>query len=325
VSTITPAMSIPAAADQTFTNRTLTIGAIKGSGFSWTGEEQYAMNAGGPGTSTLIQNQIAEAIRAVVNEIENDVADAVALAASRAYGTAGTAPFGTANDLSDLAYVTKILDDNGAPSADRQLVLGTSASASMRAKQSSLFKVNEAGSEAFLRRGELGQLMNYTVRQSAQVNTNTAGTGASYQLNGALSVGATTVTVDTGSGTILAGDIVTIGSHKYVVATALASGSFTINAPGIVAAAADNLAITVNATSTRNCAYARSAVVLATRLPAVPEGGDLALDRQTITDEVSGLSFEMTLWPGTYMNKIQIASVWGVSVFNPAHTAILLG
>ncbi|MEY4386226.1 MAG: hypothetical protein RLY20_1509 [Verrucomicrobiota bacterium] len=324
VATITPAMAIPAAADQTFTNKTLTIGAIKGSGFSWTGEEQYAMN-GGPGYATLRQNQIAEAIRAVVNEMENDVADAVAAAASRAYGTAGTAPFGTANDLSDVAYVTKILDDNGAPAGDRQLVLSTAAMASLRAKQSSLFKVNEAGSEALLRRGEVGMLQNFMVRQSAQCNTNTAGTGASYLLNGALAVGDTTVTVDTGSGTILAGDIVTIGSHKYVVATALSGGSFTINAPGIVAAAADNLAITVNATSTRNCAFTRSAVVLATRLPVVPEGGDLALDRQIITDEVSGLSFEMTLWPGAYMNKVQIAAVWGVSVFNPKHTAILLG
>ena len=326
VATITPAMSIPAAADQTFTNRTLTIGAIKGTGFSWTGEEQYAVNTG-PGYLNLRQNQIAEAMRAIVNSIETDIANSFYQNASRAYGTAATTPFGTASDLTDLAETNKILDDNGAPKAERQIVLSTSASAKLRAKQSSLFKVNESGTDALLRRGEIGQLMNYIVRESGQVSNATAGTGSGYLINNGAgyAVGDTALTVDTGSGTILAGDVITIGSYKYVVATALASNVVTIQAPGLQATVADNATVTVSATSVRNAAFARSAIVLATRLPKVPEGGDLALDRQVITDDVSGLSFEMTLWPGQYMNKVQLAAVWGVSVFNPKHCAVLLG
>jgi hypothetical protein len=93
----------------------------------------------------------------------------------------------------------------------------------------------------------------------------------------------------------------------------------------LVAAGANNATVTVNAQSVKNCAYSRSAVVLATRLPIIPQGGDLALDRQTITDEMSGLSFEMSLWPGQYMNLVRISALWGVSVFNPKHTALLLG
>lgn len=321
---ITPAMSLPSASDQTIANTALTITKQRYFPFSWTGEEQASVNYG-PGFMTLKQYQIAQAIRAAVNEVEADIAAAVRDGASRGYGTAGTTPFATAADMTDFAQVRKILDDNGTPASDRHLVLNTTAGAVLRGKQSGLFKVNEAGTDALLRRGELGNVMQFALHESAQVVSTTAGTGASYLLNGALAVGATTVTVDTGSGTILAGDIVTIGSHKYVVATALSGGSFTINAPGIVAAAADNLAITVNATSARNAAFSRNAILLATRLPAVPEEGDQASDRITVTDPNSGLSLEFAVYPGFRMNVYHVSLAWGVKVIKPNHLAILLG
>lgn len=321
---ITPAMSLPSAGDQTIGTKSITISKSRWTQFSWNGEEEAAINRG-PGFLLIQQDQIAQCIRSLVNEIEVDVCTSIAQNASRAYGTAGTTPFATAADMSDVAYINKILDDNGAPKTDRSLILGTTASAQLRAKQSNLFKVNEAGSDDLLRRGYIGSIMGYKVGETARVYNATAGTGATYQLNGALSVGATTVTVDTGSGTILAGDVVTIGSHKYVVATALSGGSFTINAPGIVAAAADNLAITVNSTSVRNLAFSRNAAILATRLPYVPSSGDMASDRQVITDPVTGLSFELALYPGFRMNVVMVAIAWGVTTVKSEHAAILLG
>lgn len=321
---ITPAMSLPSASDQTISNSTLTITKQRYFPFSWTGEEAKSVDYG-PGFLTLKQYQIAQAIRAAVNEVEVDIATAAKNSASRGYGTAGTTPFGTAADMTDLSNVYKILDDNGAPKSDRHLIINTAASANLRGKQSQLFKVNESGTDALLRRGEIGNLMGFGLHESAQVQSTTAGTGASYLLNGALSVGATTVTVDTGSGTILAGDIVTIGSHKYVVATALSGGSFTINAPGIQAAAADNLAITVSGTSARNIAHSRNSILLATRLPAIPEEGDQASDRTVVTDPNSGLSFEFAVYPGYRMNVYHVSLAWGVKVIKPEHVAVLLG
>ena len=72
----------------------------------------------------------------------------------------------------------------------------------------------------------------------------------------------------TGTGTILAGDVVTFAgdSNKYVVATAFSGGSFTINAPGLRAALADNTAITVGNTAAQNVAFDRNSILLATRL-----------------------------------------------------------
>lgn len=318
---ITAAMSIPAAADQTVDNVAVTITKARAFPFSWSGEEQYAVDQG-PGILSVRQDQIAQAIRAAVNEVENDLADAAAAGASRAYGTAGTTPF--ASTLGDSAQARKILDDNGAPASGRSLVIDTAAGAALRTL-AQLTKANEAGNVMTLRDGELLNLHGFSIRESAQINTATAGTGASYLLNGALAVGATTVTVDTGSGTILAGDVVTIGAHKYVAITALSGNTFTIASPGIRVAAADNLAITVNATSSRNIAFSQDALLLACRLPIVPAEGDLAIERQVISDPRSGLSFNLEVYPGYRMNRYQVTLAWGVKVIKPAHLAILLG
>ena len=320
-SSYTPSMAIPSAVDQTIANSSLTLSKNKYAAFSWTGEEQYGVDQG-PGFLSIKQDQIAQAFRVLVNEMENDVCDALAAGASRAYGTAGTTPF--ASTLGDSAQVRKILDDNGAPASGRSLVIDTSAGAALRTL-GQLTKANEAASSMTLRDGELLNLHGFSVRESAQINNQTAGTGASYQLNGAHVAGATTITVDTGSGTILAGDIVTINSVKYVVASALSAGSFTINAPGLLTALADNTAVTVNATSARNLAFTSDSIVLATRLPIFPSEGDLAIDNEIITDPRTGISFDLRVYPGDGMVLYRIHALWGWKVIKPAHAALLLG
>ena len=73
-----------------------------------------------------------------------------------------------------------------------------------------------------------------------------APTASGYLVNGALAVGATTVVVDTGTGTIPVGEKVTFGSVTtvYIVATALTGTSFTIT-EGLLAAVADDAAVAV--------------------------------------------------------------------------------
>lgn len=320
-STYTPAMAVPSAVDQAIANASLTLSKNKYAAFSWTGEESYSVDQG-PGFLTIKQGQIAQAFRALVNEMENDVCDALAAGASRATGTAATTPF--ASTLGDSAQVRKILDDNGAPASSRSLVINTSAGANIRTL-GQLTKANEAGNSMTLRDGELLNLHGFSIRESAQINNATAGTGTSYQLSAAGSVGDTTISVDTGSGTILAGDVVTIDGVKYVVATALSGGSFTINAPGLVAAVADNTAVTVNATSARNVAFSSDAIVLATRLPIFPSEGDLAIDNEVITDPRTGISFDLRVYPGDGMVLYRLHALWGWKVLKPAHAALLIG
>lgn len=319
----TPAMSVPSAIDQTIANASLTLSKNKYAGFSWTGEETYSVDQG-PGFLTIRQGQIAQAFRALVNEMENDVCDALAAGASRAYGTAGTTPF--ASTLADSAQVRKILDDNGAPASGRSLVINTSAGAALRSL-GQLTKANEAGTGMTLRDGELLNLHGFSVRESAQINNATAGTGTGYLINEAsgYAIGSTSLTLDTGSGTILAGDIITIGTNKYVVKTALAANVVVIESPGLVAAVANNAEVTVNATSARNLAFTSDAIVLATRLPIFPSEGDLAIDNEVITDPRTGISFDLRVYPGDGMVLYRIHALWGWKVLKPAHSALLLG
>jgi hypothetical protein len=319
----TPAMAVPAAVDQTIGNKSLTLSKNKYAAFSWTGEESYAMDQG-PGFLSIRQDQIAQAFRVLVNEMENDVCDAIAAGASRAYGTAGTTPF--ASDLSDSAQVRKILDDNGAPMTGRSLVVNTSAGAKLRTL-GQLTKANEAASTMTLRDGELLNMHGFSVRESAQIGNATAGTGASYLINSApgYAIGDTALTLDTGSGTILAGDVITIGNHKYVVASALAANVVTIAEPGLVEAVANNATVTVNATSARNLAFSPNALTLATRLPIFPREGDLAIDSEVITDPRTGISFDLRVYPGDGMVLYRIHALWGWSMVKPEHAAILMG
>lgn len=191
-------------------------------------------------------------------------------------------------------------------------------------------KVSEMGSDDPLRRGLLLSLHGFAIRKSSKVAVVTKGTGSGYLVNNGagLAIGTTAIPVDTGSNTILAGDIVTFTGNsvnKYVVAAALSAGSFAIGAPGLKVAIADNAAITVGNNFTANVALSRNAVLLATRLPIVPIEGDLASDRMQVTDPMTEITFEFAVYPGYRMNEYEVAVAWGVTAVKPEHIAILLG
>ena len=325
---ITPAMAFPTAAYQTIGSKSHSLTKQRAFPFSWQNEERKAMDSG-PGYLSINEQQIAQALRAAVNEIEVDIAVAAKNGASRAFGaTAGTAPV-----LADWAQAKKILDDNGAPSTDRTSVFDTTAGVALRST-SNLYKVNEAGDGgSLLRQGLLGNLFGFNLRESAQIQTTTKGTAASATVNAdGYAVGATVLTLSSaGTGTILAGDIITFAgdTNKYVVASGDADvsngGTITLAEPGLrVAMSAATKAITVFGTSARNTAFSRNSILLSTRLPASVQG-DLATDRQVITDPLSGISFELSMYPGDRMVHYEVGVCWGVTVIKPEHLAIIIG
>ena len=323
---VSEAMTIPEGTDQTVDNKTLSISNSRAVQIPYTGEDIRHLN-NGVGFETVYGDQIAQAMRALVNEMEADLAEEAYKNASRAFGTAGTTPF--ASNFSEVAELRQILVDNGMPSNDGQcsLVLSTTAGTNLR-QLAQLQKANEAGGTDLLRQGILLELQGMALRESAQVQSHTKGTGASYLLNDASSaVGDTTIAADGGSGTILAGDIVTFAgtTDKYVVNTALSGGSFVIGAPGLRAAESDNDAITVGNNYTANVAFHRRALEIAMRAPAVPEGGDAADDAMTVQDPVSGLVFEVRVYRGYRKSMIEVAAAWGVKAWKSDFIATLLG
>jgi hypothetical protein len=322
---ITPGVTPPNDGDQTIGNIAMTISKARRVPFRWAGEETRAVNSGA-GFGNIKVNQIAQAIRTLTNEMEVDLANQF-IQASRVTGTAGTTPF--ASNLSDPAQLRKILSDNGAPLSDLQLVVDTTAGAALRTL-TQLTKANEAADTSMLRQGTLLDIHGFQIRESAQVSQAAAvGTGASYTSNAsAYAVGATAITLITGTGTVLAGDVVTFAgdTNKYVVAAGVAPGVITLAAPGLrKALAASAVAMTIVGAATRNMGFARTALALATRAPALPEGGDMAEDRQTIVDPRTGMAFEIAMYAQYRQMQYEISAVWGTQVFKPEHLALLLG
>ena len=322
VADITPAMTVPDPTGQTSGSTTISISKSRAANFGFIGSDQKKLNTG-PGYPSVRAQKIAQAIRSVVNEVETDLG-ALHATASRAAGTAGTTPFATANDYTAASLGLKILKDNGGGN-DSQFVMSTASGANLIGKQSA---VNAAGTDSILRQGVLLDVAGMPLRESAQIVDFTKGTGASYLVNDAsAAVGDTAIAADGGSGTILAGDVITIAgdSNQYVVTAALSAGSLTIAAPGPRVAVADNAAITVVATSSRNMVFDRSALVLAARAPARPEEGDTASDVIVITDPRSGLSLEFAMYKGYRKVRYEVGLAWGVKNIKPEHTALVLG
>lgn len=325
---ITPGSTAPDTGGAAIGNTTMTVSKSKMVPIMWSGEEQLSMSSSGLMPS-IQQQRFQQAFRTLANEVEADLAG-LYLSASRAYGTAGTAPFGTAADLSDSAQTIRILEENGATMADVHAVLGAGAIANIRGKQSVLFKANEAGTDDLLRRGVIGDIHGVQIHNSGQVKTPTVGTGANYTTTAAgFAVGTTTIPLITGTGTVLAGDIVTFAgdSNKYVVATGLsAPGNLVLAEPGLrVAMSTATKAMTIVGAAERSMFFPRSAVALLTRNPAMPEGGDMADDVTSIVDPISGIAFQVCLYRQYRQIHIEIGLAWGVKAVKSAHMALLLG
>mgnify|MGYP003645998278 CR=1 FL=1 len=326
-SSITPAMTVPAEADQVIASVAVSLTKAKAVKFSWDGEEERGLNTG-PGISSIWRGQFAQALRVLVNEVESDLAG-LQSQFSRAYGTAATTPFGTAGDFTDASNALRILKDNGAPLSDNQLVINTAAGASFLGKQA---EANRQGTDTILRQGVFQTVSGMDIRESGQIVSQTAGSFSTGTLTSAVrAVGATSLvtTADYTAG-LAAGDIITLahesGSSKYVI-QAVAAGAITISEPGLrtATAATGTIAITKVATSARNMAFNRSAIVLATRLPERPSAGDMAIDVTTLVDSRSGLAFEVAIYPGYRKVVYEVSLAWGYAVIKPEHTALLLG
>ncbi len=319
----------PDTGNQTIGSDTMTISQSRHAAIRWNGEEELSLMEADNGNAAQIrQDQFTQAFRTLTNEIEEDLWQAAYQGASRAYGTATTTPF--AASTIELANVRRILEDNGAPLTDLQCVVDSAAAVNLRTLKI-LTAANEAGSDATLRRGDIPMVHGFDIGISGKIASHTAGTGTGYLVNNVSdhAVGDTAIVVDTGSGTNLIGDIVTFANdstlNKYVLAATGTTTAMTLAEPGLRVLADNDDAITIGAAYTPNVCFDRDAVRLATRLPAMPAGGDSADDSITLSDPASGLTFEIASYAEYLQRHIQVRIAWGVKNAKSAHTAILIG
>jgi hypothetical protein len=171
--------------------------------------------------------------------------------------------------------------------------------------------------------------MGFDMGFSAQVASHTKGAGTGYLINNAsgYAAGATTLAVDGGTVNttgIKAGDVISIADDpsaaRYIVGTGLTavSGNLEINDPGLAGAVLGN-------SYAANMFFHRNALMLVARAPAMPVGGDAADDVMTVTDPISGLTFQVAVYKQYRQVKYEVGLAWGVAAPNGKHAGVLLG
>lgn len=326
VTGITPSMTVPEGTDQTVDNKTMTLDTPLSVKIPWTGEDiRYVNN--GSGFETVYGDQIRQAMRAITNQIEINLWTAAYKAASRAVGTPGTTPFASA--FAEIPDLRKVLADNGMPfDGQVSLVMDTTAGAALR-KLAQLQKANEAGGTELLRQGTLLELQGFMLKESAGISRHTKGTGANLVTSGETAIGVEDIALITGTGTVLAGDIVTFAAdtaNKYIVNEGTSGpGTISLGEPGARTVIPTANALTVGATYTPNIALHRSAVELAMRPYAVPPGGDMAVDEMVVQDPFSGLVFVIRAYKGYLKSMFDVQCLTGVKAWKSEHIAVLAG
>lgn len=262
-----PAMTSAAGSDATATAVEVEITHNKHVSWNLTGEQQRSL-ANGADAAEWARQMVAQGMRALRNGAEQAAALAIKQGASRAIGTAGTTPF--ASDINAIAELRKVLADNGAPLTDLQLCVDTSAGLNLR-KLGIIQQAYQAGSDAERRSGNLLRQFGFNIGESAGIALHTKGTGASYVTSGATAAGVRDIALVTGTGTVLAGDVVSFAAdsaNKYVVNTGVAApGTITLGRPGARSTIATANAMTVGNSYTPNLAFERNAVVGIMRPP----------------------------------------------------------
>ena len=185
---ITPGNDPADSGEQTIGYTDVQITKSKAYPIRWTGEEQLSVSRFGT-VNTILADQFTQGFRTLANAVEADLGGLYTKMA-RAYGTAGTTPFGTADNHTDWAGANQVLDELGAPQEGRIMIVNSAARAKVEGIQSGLFKVNEAGDGgALLRNREMRSIHGFVMGYSAGVQAHTKGAGTGYDANGGEPVG----------------------------------------------------------------------------------------------------------------------------------------
>ncbi|MEH6483032.1 MULTISPECIES: P22 coat - protein 5 family protein [Pseudomonas] len=318
----TPAATAPQGDDATASAVDVAITASKKVSWFMTGEQIRSLQNGG-NDQEWVRQLVAQGMRSLRNLAEVAACTAIKQGASRAVGTAGTNPFAT--DINVIADVRKVLFDNGAPMADLQLCIDSSAGVAAR-KLGIIQQAYQAGSDAERRSGDLLRQFGFQIRESAGITTHTKGTGASYVTSGATAAGVRDVALVTGTGTVLSGDVVTFAAdaaNKYVVNTGVAApGTITLGRPGAKVEIATANAMTVGNSYAPNLAFERSAVVGIMRPPIFPSNATI---QQTMISDQMGMTYLLLQIEQYGQTTWELHLAYGFKVVQGEHVALVMG
>jgi hypothetical protein len=325
----TPAMTWSAGTDSVTSTRDFTLTGVAQYSFNMTAEEEKYLSIPDNVTAMeMLRLNLEQGKRVIRNTIEAAVGAALNVNASRAIGSAGTAPFGS--DITMLNEAIRQLQLNGAADSGRVGILNFNAGYNLRSI-AQLQKINESAGD-MIRSGIIGRLAGTELYESANIATQTkgAGTGALINKSGGLAIGATTIPFDTmtvNTTGIKAGDVITVAGdtvNKYVVKTGstAASGDLVIQEPGLLAALDDGAAITVTASHVANIVAAPWSTKIIARPLAQPQSPAV---EQLVLSDAKGWSCNLIRVVGDQMASWYMRVAYGAFVPNPFGVIKIMG
>lgn len=327
VQDVTPGATPPSTTDQTPGVTSITLDRWKEAAFYLTDKDYTEIGA----RAGYLPMVASEAVKAIGNEVDQYLCG-LGSKFYGAYGTVATTPF--ASNINAAAQIRKVLNTQLCPMNDRWLLIGAECEANALQLQAFHDASFGVGPQAIID-GQITRRLGFNWVMDQNVRTRTTGTGTNYLVNQTspgLTVGTKTIPADTGSGTILVGDLVTFANHtqSYVVTTALSGGSFAVE-PGLVAAVPNNTAIytptetggTGGGTETMNLAFNRNAIALVSK----PLAGSIhpGAFYETIVDEITGLVLRLEVTREHKRDRFSYDILYGGDVIRRELGARLIG
>lgn len=274
-----------------------------------------------------IPMQASEAIKSIANKIDGLL---IAKAEASFYnfsGTAGTTPFG--NDLGEFLDSDQLLNDALAPADNRFVAISSRAKAQamgLRAFQDASYRGDTQG----ILKGEIGEKMGAFWFMDQNLTRHTSGTWTNAgTTTGTNALGATTVNLTGGTGSILAGDkfyFTSAPTEQYVCVTPTGTAPTTALTcqPPLITAKSSSDVLVVIASHRQNFMFHRDALALASRPFAGSDPLGLGTFQSAI-DPVSGLALRLEVTRQHKRTRFSYDILCGVGAPRPQFGSVILG
>jgi hypothetical protein len=315
VAAVSPAATPPATADVAPTYANITLSNWNEAAFYLTDKDIMDAMAG------VIPMQASEAVKALANQIDQDIM-ALYVNVYGYSGTAGATPF--AADTAAYLGARKVLAQQAAPLDPRFVVLDPAAEANalgLRAFQDASF----GGGNSGIVNGQIGQKMGALWVMDQNIPTHTAGTWSAGTASG--TAGTKAVTINTGTGSILVGDILLFAgdTQSYVCTGATGTAPTTaITVEPALKTSPSTANITFIGSHTVNLVFHRDAFALAMRPLSDSASAGLG-NFQSMVDPVSGLALRLEVSREHKRTRFSYDALYGVGCPRPELAARILG
>ena len=189
--------------DTSETSTTLTVSTQKHVGMNFTTAELTLS------MDDFSKRVIEPAMAALAANVESDALNMRKDVYNQANNTAAAITF------ANVLQGRRKLNDSLAPPGNRTALLSSNDSANLVDALKGLFQDDGAIAKQY-REGYMGRTAGFDFAESTHLGNQTRGSGASYVTNETMASGESTITVGTGTGTIKAGEIITIATANAV-------------------------------------------------------------------------------------------------------------